>query len=93
MNNEERQYWINILPIMTQEQIKNLEEILASEKKQLAAIDKKYSADSPSAPSISGTAMGEKIRERKAKREALERKDAEREEKVEDELLSKIDSL
>jgi len=37
MNNEERQYWINILPIMTQEQIKNLEEILTSEKKQLAA--------------------------------------------------------
>src|SRR3989338_6948393 len=45
MNNEERQYWINILPIMTPEQLKNLEDILSSEKKQLAAIDAKYSKE------------------------------------------------
>ena len=43
MNDEERQYWINILPIMTPEQIQNLSEILENEKKQLAAIDEKYS--------------------------------------------------
>src|SRR3990167_7643617 len=48
MNNEERQYWINILPIMTPEQLKNLEEILASEKKQLAAIDAKYKKEAAS---------------------------------------------
>ncbi len=42
MNNEERQYWINILPIMTADQIANLASILENEKKQLAAIDKKY---------------------------------------------------
>ena len=43
MNNEERQYWINILPIMTPDQIENLQGILKNEKKQLEAIDKKYS--------------------------------------------------
>ena len=43
MNDEERQYWINILPIMTPDQIENLKGILDNEKKQLAAIDKKYS--------------------------------------------------
>ncbi|PIR49764.1 hypothetical protein COU79_03050 [Candidatus Peregrinibacteria bacterium CG10_big_fil_rev_8_21_14_0_10_54_7] len=43
MNDEERQYWINILPIMTPDQIENLRGILQNEKEQLAAIDKKYS--------------------------------------------------
>jgi hypothetical protein len=42
MNDEERQYWVNILPIMTPEQIKNLQDILDNERKQLAAIDAKY---------------------------------------------------
>ncbi len=45
MNDEERQYWINILPIMTPEQIQNLRDILDNEKKQLAAIDAKYQTE------------------------------------------------
>ena len=43
MNDEERQYWINILPIMTPEQLQNLRDILSSERQQLAAIDAQYS--------------------------------------------------
>ncbi|MDO8649311.1 MAG: hypothetical protein Q7R81_06035 [Candidatus Peregrinibacteria bacterium] len=45
MNDEERQYWVNILPIMTPEQLQNLRDILDNEKKQLAAIDEKYSKE------------------------------------------------
>jgi hypothetical protein len=45
MNNEERQYWANILPIMTPEQIQNLKDILVNEKTQLQAIDAKYEKD------------------------------------------------
>ena len=45
MNDEERQYWINILPIMTPEQVQNLRDILANERQQLAAIDAKYSKE------------------------------------------------
>ena len=45
MNDEERQYWINILPIMTPEQLQNLRDILENEKKQLKAIDDKYSKE------------------------------------------------
>lgn len=45
MNDEERQYWINILPIMTPEQITDLRGILDNEKKQLQAIDQKYAGD------------------------------------------------
>ncbi len=42
MNDEERQYWINILPIMTPEQLQNLKGILDNERQQLSAIDAKY---------------------------------------------------
>src|SRR3989338_6940309 len=45
MNDEERQYWINILPIMTPEQIQDLRGILDNERKQLQAIDQKYAGD------------------------------------------------
>jgi hypothetical protein len=45
MNMEERQYWINILPIMTPEQLKNLSDILVNERDQLKAIDQKYAKD------------------------------------------------
>ena len=45
MNDEERQYWVNILPIMTPEQVENLKGILTNEKQQLAAIDAKYAKD------------------------------------------------
>ena len=45
MNDEERQYWINILPIMTPEQVKNLQEILENERNQLQAIDAKYAKE------------------------------------------------
>ncbi|OIO53299.1 hypothetical protein AUJ46_05500 [Candidatus Peregrinibacteria bacterium CG1_02_54_53] len=45
MNDEERQYWVNILPVMTPEQIQNLQDILTNEKEQLAAIDRKYAKE------------------------------------------------
>lgn len=43
MNTEERQYWVNILPIMTPDQLQNLRDILTTERQQLAAIDAQYS--------------------------------------------------
>jgi hypothetical protein len=45
MNVNERQYWVNILPIMTPEQIQNLRDILLNERRQLSAIDEKYEND------------------------------------------------
>lgn len=45
MNDEERQYWIDILPIMTVEQITQLQGILQNERDQLAAIDAKYATE------------------------------------------------
>jgi uncharacterized protein YeaO (DUF488 family) len=45
MNDEERQYWVNILPIMTPEQVQNLRDILENERRQLSAIDSKYAKE------------------------------------------------
>ncbi|MBI3336047.1 hypothetical protein HYZ98_00585 [Candidatus Peregrinibacteria bacterium] len=42
MNGEEKQYWINILPVMTPEQIEKLTKILQDERRQLDLIDAKY---------------------------------------------------
>ena len=42
MNDEEREYWYQILPIMTEDQIKKFRDILVNEKEQLTRLDKEY---------------------------------------------------
>ncbi len=94
MNNEERQYWINILPIMTMEQLKNLEEILTSEKKQLNAIDAKYSKEAATlGQEASVSTIEQKIKMRKKERELSEREAAMKEEEAEQEILQQIQSF
>lgn len=94
MNNEERQYWINILPIMTPEQLKNLEDILTSEKQQLAAIDAKYSKEGSAVPDAARIqSMEQKIREQKESRRRKEEEDLKNETSKEEDILSQIQSL
>jgi len=42
MNLEERQYWVDVLPIMTEKQIDNLCGILDNEQKQIEEADREY---------------------------------------------------
>lgn len=42
MNDEEREYWFQILPIMTEDQIAKFRAILENEKEQLARLDAEY---------------------------------------------------
>ncbi len=42
MDDQEREYWFQILPIMTPEQIEKFRTILITEKQQLAELDKEY---------------------------------------------------
>lgn len=94
MNDEERQYWINILPIMTPEQMKNLEDILSSEKKQLAAIDAKYSKEMAQVSDSVGLAATEqKMKSKKKERQKIENEAAQHEQAKESELLAQIQSL
>ena len=94
MNNEERQYWINILPIMTPDQVENLRGILVNEKKQLAAIDKKYSKEIEQmgeAHLIKKT--DEERRKRRENRSSAEQKSEESEEEYSEEILEQIGKI
>lgn len=42
MNQEERQYWVDALPVMTPDQVANLKSILDNEKKQIQEINQGY---------------------------------------------------
>ncbi len=94
MNDEERQYWINILPVMTPEQITNLEQILDNEKTQLAAIDEKYKKEMEK---VGGDVDIEEIgRQRREKRESRRSKEGDHEvgeEEKEAEILKAISEL
>ncbi len=45
MDGDEREYWLQIMPIMTEEQIKKFRDILVNEKEQLAKLDTEYAKE------------------------------------------------
>lgn len=45
MEDDEKQYWFDIMPSMTNDQIDRLFNILDTEKKKLAALDEKYKSE------------------------------------------------
>lgn len=94
MNTEERQYWINILPIMTPEQVQNLRDILQNERKQLDEIDRKYSKALSSEKEAELTEhTEEEMRHKREERRAQEQKNEETEQEQTDAILDKIESL
>ena len=91
MNNEERQYWINILPVMTPEQRENLQQILQNEKNQLKAIDAKYSKEMEKlGKGRSIEEMAKMRREKRASRKSSEIEAEEEETQKESEILRAI---
>ena len=42
MDTEERQYWIDVLPIMSEDQVANLRDILDNEKRQIEEANRVY---------------------------------------------------
>lgn len=93
MNDEERQYWINILPIMTPEQIGNLRDILESEKSQLQAIDEKYAKEVERLGQQESVRQTDSERQRaRQKRQSTEQAHRTTEDAAADDLLKKIES-
>lgn len=93
MNNEERQYWINILPIMTSEQVENLRQILIDEREQLAAIDKKYAREIEQIGQEQLIKRTERERKnRREERERIEQKARGHDTEAVDDLLNQIQS-
>lgn len=94
MNNEERQYWIDLLPVMTPEQVQNLYDILDNERKKLAEIDSFYSKK---VSEIEKEEAAEKLQEeRENKMNKLEEAEAQHEkeeEALEKQLLEEMENL
>lgn len=94
MNDDERRYWIDILPVMNQEQIDKLQDILVREKNQLAAIDAKYAKEMTNvADAETIERMGDQRRERNAQRASTEAEAKATDSQATDGLLDQIDSI
>ena len=94
MNDEERQYWFHILPIMTDEQVSKLREILLNEKRELERLDNEYEDE---IKKINDSHLAEwKAMQAKQKREQLKSEEAEHEKEeheTEQTLLKKLQNL
>lgn len=94
MNDDERRYWIDILPVMNDDQVSKLRDILVRERDQLAAIDAKYSTDMTRlADAKAIQAIGEKRKQRNDERSSSEAQMREAEEQAADKLLNDMNAL
>lgn len=94
MNDDERQYWFNILPIMSEDQVERLRQILVTEQRKMAELNQTYNE--------SITAINEKYlikwqdKQTTEKREKLVQAESQEENleaKQEEELLSTLQTL
>ncbi|MBN2096167.1 hypothetical protein JW752_02075 [Candidatus Peregrinibacteria bacterium] len=94
MNDEERQYWVDVLPIMTEEQLDNLREILANEKKQMEEVNKTYEEKAKEGADKGKLEFDEsKYKEKKRTREEEETRFEQEEREREARLLEEISSM
>ena len=101
MNTEEKNYWLQVLPVMTPDQVAELRDILETEKKKLAAIDAKYASQKGGVPGQQEAKlseedlkkMEEERRKKQEKRRAEEAKHKEADEDTAEDLLSQLDDL
>jgi len=93
MNDEEREYWLQILPIMGEEQIVKFRNILVTEKEQLNELDQEYETEMSRLGGKPVKDIDElKLKEKMAEIEQAETKNEAEEEAEENELLKKLDA-
>jgi hypothetical protein len=94
MNDDERQYWFQILPIMSNEQVEKFQSILITEKEQLAKLDREYEEELEKLNQKHLLEWKEyESREKRKKRKEQEEKEQVEEEAHEEELLNKLDEV
>lgn len=94
MNDEERQYWFQILPIMTEEQVTKLREILVNEKQQLEKLDKEYDEELKRINTKHVSQWKEfEVKEKREKLKAAESQAKQSEKQTEEDLLKKLQEL
>jgi hypothetical protein len=94
MDDEERQYWVDVLPIMSEDQIKNLQDILDNEKKQIDDANRSYAQGMKEAADKAVRAFDEATyREKKLARVEDEKLHEEEEAEHEEALLKELENL
>ncbi len=95
MNDEERQYWVDILSVMTPDQTSQLRTILVNERDQLAAIDAKYAKDVAQEPEALRPVeeIATERHGRASERTTKEREEESAEALTEEEILKQVQDL
>lgn len=93
MNDEEREYWMQIMPIMTEEQIVKFREILVNEKDQLAKLDNEYEQEMSRISAPTPPIDEEKLKEKMAEIKKKEKVGEEAEKAKEAELLKQLEGM
>ena len=94
MNQEERQYWIDVLPIMSEEQIDNLKNILDNEKQQIEEANREFDETvEEGAKNVKVTFDEFRYKEKKRLLRESESLHEKEEEKHEAELLKELENL
>ncbi len=94
MQDEERKYWFQLLPVMTDEQTTKLQGILQNERDQLAALDAKYEDEIKNLNEKHLLEWQEhEARDKRQQREALEIEAEAAEKAAEENVLGEIDKL
>jgi hypothetical protein len=93
MSDEERDYWFQILPIMTEDQVARLRKILEDESSQLAKLDEQYQSELTKLNKKHLTEWDtlEKTKERESRQEEEAKAEAE-ESAAEEALLGELDA-
>jgi len=94
MDADEREYWLQILPIMTEDQIKKFRDILVNEKEQLNKLDKDYESEMSKLEKTHTSALNEEeIQKKRAELKARESANEAVEQKQEEDLIKNLQNL
>jgi hypothetical protein len=94
MNDEEREYWMQIMPIMTEEQISKFRDILVNEKEQLANLDNEYDQEMSRISARKAPKIDEaKLKKRMAEIQRKEKAGEQKEESEEEALLKQLEGM
>jgi len=94
MDDDERQYWVDVLPIMSEDQTENLRGILDNEKKQLAEAAAAYTGGmEENMQNVGKEFNAEEYKEKKLARLEAERMHEEEEHQHEENILKELENL
>jgi len=94
MDAEEREYWLQIMPIMSEDQIVKFREILVTERDQLTALDQQYANDMTAINKKQNSELDEEEMKRKLKLIKDQELSSEAEERItEANLLKELENL